>query len=282
MKHFFIAFVLFCTWLYFGFQYYECKVKNLCEDTTVVVEEPKTVTPKPIEKPLTFLPFSIQKNVADISILDSTSNPLQTYYDYLNKNQKEELVVTTFFSKDENGTIALSRSESVKKALADFGINTDRVVMQTKQTDFKFSGNNPYLKGFAYEFQIMSEERMQAIDKGIASKVLYAGFGSKTFKPDNTLNAYALELKSYLAKHPDKRVEIIGHSDSNGEAEANLWFGKERAKSVMEYFISQDIDASKLTTSSKGETAPIASNATLEGQRLNRRIEINITTINHK
>lgn len=282
MKHFFIAFVLFCTWLYFGIQYYECKVKNLCEDTTIVVEEPKTVTPKPIEKPLTFLPFSIQKNVADISILDSTSNPLQTYYDYLNKNQKEELVVTTFFSKDENGTIALSRSESVKKALANFGINADRVVMQTKQTDFKFSDDNPYHKGFAYEFQIMSEERMQAIDKGIASKVLYAGFGSKTFKPDNTLNAYALELKSYLAKHPDKRVEIIGHSDSNGEAEANLWFGKERAKSVMEYFISQDIDASKLTTSSKGETDPIASNTTKEGQRLNRRIEINITTINHK
>ncbi|WP_046756803.1 OmpA family protein [Kordia jejudonensis] len=277
MKHFFIAFVLFCTWLYFGFQYYECKVKNLCEDTTVVIEEPKAIPPKPVEKPLTFLPFSIEKNVANVSIIDSTLNPLQSFYDRLNANQDEELVITSFFSRAENGTIALSRSESVKNALADFGVNTDRVVFQTKQTDLTFSDEDVNLKGFAYEFQKMSKERMQAIDKGISSKILYAGFGSKTFKPDNTLNAYALELKSYLEKHPTKKVEIIGHTDSNGDAAANLWFGKERAKSVMDYFISQDIDASKLTISSKGETAPIAPNSTLEGQRLNRRIEINIT-----
>ncbi|WP_430408352.1 OmpA family protein [Kordia sp.] len=281
MKHFFIAFVLFCTWLYFGFQYYECKVKNLCVATVVGVEKPKVVTPKPVEKPLTFLPFYIQKNSAKISIIDSTLNPLQSYFDHLNTHQKEELVITSFFSKDENGSIALSRCESVKNSLASFGINTDRIVLQTKQSDFKFDSDT-YTKGFAYEFQTMSDERIKSIDKGIASKILYAGFGSKTFKPDNTLNAYALELKNYLAKHPTKRVEIIGHTDSNGEAEANMWFGKERAKSVMEYFVSQDIDASKLTISSKGETAPIASNTTIEGQRLNRRIEINITTINYK
>lgn len=277
MKHFVIAFVLFCTWLYFGIQYYECKVKNLCEEVTVTTEEPQKVPPKPVEKPLTYLPFSIQKNIAEVSIIDSTLNPLKQFYDRLNQNQKEELVITTFFSKDENGSIALSRSESVKNALATYGINTDRIVMQTKQKDLGFSGSSESSKGFAYEFQTMSEERMKAIDKGIATKILYAGFGSKTFKPDNTLNAYALELKNYLAKHPTKKVEIIGHTDSNGEAEANLWFGKERAKSVMEYFISQDIDASRLTISSKGETAPIAPNTTLEGQRLNRRIEINIT-----
>ncbi|WP_298420874.1 OmpA family protein [uncultured Kordia sp.] len=275
MKHFFIAFVLFCTWFYFGFQYYECKVKNLCEDTMVVVEEPKVIAPKPVEKPLTFLPFSIQKNMDIVSIIDSTSNPLQTYFDYLNKHQKEELVITSFFSKAENGTIALSRSESVKKKLADFGINTDRVIFQTKQSDITFE-NDTYVNGFAYEYQTMSDERIQAIDKGIASKILYAGFGSKTFKPDNTLKAYAQELKSFLVKHPTKHVEIIGHTDSNGEAEANMWFGKQRAKSVMDYFIAQDIDASRLRITSKGETAPIAPN-TREGQRLNRRIEINVT-----
>lgn len=277
MKHFFIAFVLFCTWLYLGIQYYECKVKNLCNDVIVTTEEPKKIPPKPIEKPLTYLPFFIKKNVAKVSIIDSTSNPLQKFYDRLNNNQKEELVITTFFSKDENGSIALSRGDSARKALIDFGINTDRIVMQTKQVELQFSEKAQSSKGFTYEFQTMSEERMKAIDKGIASKILYAGFGSKTFKPDNTLNAYTLELKNYLAKYPTKKVQIIGHTDSSGDAEANLWFGKERAKSVMKYFISQDIDASKLAISSKGENEPIAPNNTMEGQRLNRRIEINIT-----
>jgi len=279
MKHFLIAFVLFCTWLYFGVRYYECNVKNLCEvpETPVVVDTITVIKEVPVRKALTFLPFSITKNTATVSLLDSTSNPLQSYFDHLNTNQQDELVITTFFSKVEDGAIALSRTENIKKRLADFGINVDRLVLQTKQEDFSFSENDQYAKGFAYEFQKMSEERIKAIDKGIAAKILYAGFGSKTFKPDNTLNAYAIELKNYLAKHPTKKVEIIGHTDSNGETEANMWYGKERAKSVMQYFVSQGIDAERLTISSKGETAPIASNTTLEGQRLNRRIEIHIT-----
>ncbi|PTX61569.1 OmpA family protein [Kordia periserrulae] len=278
MKHFLIAFVLFCTWLYFGVRYYECSVKNLCEvPTTPVVDTIKVIKEIPAKKPLTFLPFSITKNTAKVSLIDSVSNPLQSFFEYLNSHQQEELVVTSFFSKSENSAIALERNDSIQKRLSDFGINTDRVVFQTKQNDFTFDENNQYAKGFAYEYQKMSEERMNAIDKSIASKILYAGFGSKTFQPDNTLNAYAIELKNYLEKHPTKKVEIIGHTDSNGDAEANMWFGKERAKSVMQYFVSQGIDENKLTISSKGETTPIAPNTTLEGQRLNRRIEINIT-----
>ena len=280
MKHFVIAFVLFCTWLYFGVRYYECNVKNLCEvPKNPVVDTIKVVKEIPAKKTLTFLPFSITKNAVAVSLIDSVSNPLQPFFAYLNANQKEELIVTSLFNRDENGAIAHSRNEIIKKKLTDFGINVDRVVFQTKQEAFKFTDSNMYDKGFAYEYQKMSLERMNAIDESIASKVLYAGFGSKTFKPDNTLNAYAIELKSYLAKHPTKIVEIIGHTDSNGEAEANLWIGKERAKSVMNYFVSQGIDASKLAISSKGETAPIAPN-NKEGQRLNRRIEINITNNN--
>lgn len=284
MKHFLIAFVFFCTWLYFGIRYYECNVKKLCEVsiTSTIVEPPKVVEKKPIKKPLSYLPFSIKKNSETVTVIHSELNPLQPFFKYLNDNQQEELVITSLFSKDENGSIALSRNESVQKALGSFGINLDRVVMQTKRGDFKFSANNQYIQGFTYEYQTMSEERMNAIDKGIASKILHAGFGSKTFEPDNTLNAYALELKSYLAKHPMKRVEIIGHTDINGDSEANQWIGKERAKSVFNYFVSQGVKASKLTISSKGETTPIAPNNTLEGQRLNRRIEINIKTINYK
>ena len=279
MKHFLIAFVFLCTWLYFGIRYYECNVKKLCEVsiTPTVVDTLKIVEKEPIEKPRTYLPFSITKNTANITLIDSSSNPLLTYFDYLNRNQKEELVITSFFSRDEDGTIALSRGNEIISILGNFGINTDRLVLQTKREDFDFTTDEKFTKGFAYEYQTMSNARLKAIEKTIASKILYAGFGSKTFQPDNTLNAYALELKNYLAKNPTKYVEIIGHTDSNGEAEANVWFGKERAKSVMNYFISQGIDASKLTISSKGETSPIAPNTTFEGQRLNRRIEINIT-----
>ncbi|WP_157547224.1 OmpA family protein [Kordia zhangzhouensis] len=278
MKHFFIAFVCLCTWLYFGVRYYECNVKKLCD--TPVVEEtstPKVVEEKKIEKPLTYLPFLISKNSDTIQIMNEKEDSLQSFFDFLNENQREELIITSYFNTEEKGTDAIKRGENVKTILKNFGINPDRIVLQTQRQDFDFSAEDKFEKAFSYEYQTMSEERINTIDKGIASKILYAGFGSKTFTPDNTLNAYAIELKNYLAKHPTKRVQIIGHTDSNGEAEDNMWYGKERAKSVMQYFISQGIDGEKLSIFSKGETTPIAPNTTLEGQRLNRRIEINIT-----
>ena len=57
---------------------------------------------------------------------------------------------------------------------------------------------------------------------------------------------------------------------------ANDWYGMERAKNVKQYLVSQGIDGSRLFASSKGELEPIESNATLEGRRKNRRIEIKI------
>ena len=69
MKHFLIAFVLFCTWLYFGIRYYECNVKNLCAETkvSVVVDTIKVIKEVPAKKALTFLPFTIVKNDAKVS-----------------------------------------------------------------------------------------------------------------------------------------------------------------------------------------------------------------------
>ena len=51
---------------------------------------------------------------------------------------------------------------------------------------------------------------------------------------------------------------------------------KLRAASVRDYLISKGVDASKIITTGKGETKPIASNETKEGRAKNRRVEIQV------
>jgi len=69
-------------------------------------------------------------------------------------------------------------------------------------------------------------------------------------------------------------IEIIGHTDAKGDERDNMSLSKLRAASVRDYLISKGHDASKMNTTGKGETKPVASNDTKEGRAQNRRVEI--------
>ncbi|MCB1916549.1 MAG: OmpA family protein [Rhodocyclaceae bacterium] len=80
-----------------------------------------------------------------------------------------------------------------------------------------------------------------------------------------------------LEDHPGWRVVIEGHTDSVGRELFNQELSHQRAASVMDYLVSQGLDAGKIESVGRGEHAPIADNATAKGRAANRRIEIIIT-----
>ncbi len=68
-------------------------------------------------------------------------------------------------------------------------------------------------------------------------------------------------------------IEIQGHTDSRGEAAANLALGAARADSVKRYLnIKGGIPLHRMGTVSYGETEPVAENRTRAGRKLNRRV----------
>jgi OOP family OmpA-OmpF porin len=87
-----------------------------------------------------------------------------------------------------------------------------------------------------------------------------------------SLDATAAEL----ARHPDMRVEIAGHTSSTGPAEYNQMLSERRAQSVADYLISKGLDADRFTVKGYGESEPIADNTTREGRARNRRVEMRI------
>lgn len=80
------------------------------------------------------------------------------------------------------------------------------------------------------------------------------------------------EMAVALNKVGAKKVKIIGHSDSSGDANKNTILSQERAVAVQSYLVSKNIAIDRLSTEGKGPSQPVADNATAEGRKKNRRI----------
>jgi outer membrane protein OmpA-like peptidoglycan-associated protein len=82
-----------------------------------------------------------------------------------------------------------------------------------------------------------------------------------------------------LEEYPDIRIEIVGHTDSQGTEEHNLELSKNRAEAVKDYLVAGGIDESRLETRGAGESEPIIKDESPEAQARNRRTEFkNIKT----
>ena len=84
------------------------------------------------------------------------------------------------------------------------------------------------------------------------------------------------ELADEFEKCPNASVDVIGHTDSVGDAGYNQGLSQRRAASVTRYLSSKGVNVSRITSIGKGEASPIASNDTKEGRAKNRRIEFKV------
>lgn len=82
------------------------------------------------------------------------------------------------------------------------------------------------------------------------------------------------EALAVLKTNPTLTGEVQGHADSTAAAEYNQRLSEARARAVRDYFIKQGIGPERIRAVGFGETRPAASNDTLEGRALNRRVEL--------
>ena len=118
---------------------------------------------------------------------------------------------------------------------------------------------------------------VQRVGEGIAvtfPEGLLFGFDS-----DQLMTAARDNLRKFaasLAKYPDTRTLIVGHTDSQGSADYNMDLSNRRAQSAANFITGEGVDRARISTAGRGETEPIATNDTDAGRQLNRRVEIAI------
>lgn len=79
---------------------------------------------------------------------------------------------------------------------------------------------------------------------------------------------------AHLFSNPAVKIEVNGHTDNIGNEKQNVKLSEKRAKAVAEYFISNSIDATRITFKGYGSQKPIASNENDTGRKQNRRVEL--------
>lgn len=85
------------------------------------------------------------------------------------------------------------------------------------------------------------------------------------------------DISEVLNQYPYTEIFIEGHADSSGNQLNNKILSESRAKTVALYFKAHNVMAERLAIAGYGATRPIASNATPEGRKLNRRVLVKIS-----
>lgn len=118
------------------------------------------------------------------------------------------------------------------------------------------------------------EECVEMINTAIAAKKITFAPGSAEIDADalDTIDKVAEALKECQTV----RMEIGGHTDSQGRETMNERLSQERADAVLNAIMGRRVLTSNLTARGYGETRPIADNDTEDGREANRRIEFRL------
>jgi OOP family OmpA-OmpF porin len=72
---------------------------------------------------------------------------------------------------------------------------------------------------------------------------------------------------------PNAGIEIAGHTDADGDENANQALSEKRAQAVTDYLVKTGLPADRFTPVGYGSTQPVAANDTEDGKAQNRRID---------
>ena len=103
------------------------------------------------------------------------------------------------------------------------------------------------------------------------TRVIHYEISKSSIKPESM--EFLKQLAIWLKKNTMVKLEIDGHTDSEGDVAANMKLSQDRADEVKKQLVLLGIDSNRLTTKGYGATKPIKSNDTEEGKAENRRVE---------
>ncbi|KAB5489543.1 MULTISPECIES: OmpA family protein [Flagellimonas] len=115
--------------------------------------------------------------------------------------------------------------------------------------------------------------RRKLISEGkVSTNGILFDVGSANIQPQSM--GIILQISQVLKQETAMKLNIVGHTDSDGSDESNLKLSKERAEAVKNALVSvYGISSDRLSSEGKGESTPVEDNSTPAGKAQNRRVE---------
>ena len=86
-------------------------------------------------------------------------------------------------------------------------------------------------------------------------------------------HAQLVEIIKITKSHSDLRIQVTGHTDSDGSKSYNRNLSKRRAESIIKFFTKRGLRRDRIAIEFKGESEPVETNKTKEGKQKNRRVD---------
>lgn len=181
-----------------------------------------------------------------------------------------------------NATVIIGSTNPVTVATSSVGIYSAQVEAGTWPVSVQADGyisDNQTTTIIANETVSVSFTLRTALRAGevMSFDNIYFASGSSNLKPESfpILDSVAILLRD----NPTARMQIAGHTDSDGGESANQTLSQNRAQSVYQYLVSKGIAGNRLTTIGHGETNPVVANNSAANKARNRRIEFTVLSI---
>ncbi|MDQ1088832.1 OmpA family protein [Siphonobacter sp. SORGH_AS_1065] len=154
----------------------------------------------------------------------------------------------------------------------------------------KLYGLNAAKEGFypiAEELDLREEKRYRELRKNLLLIPIEAGakitmntvyFEQSQPEVDSSSFAELRRLVQIMKEHPTMTILMEGHTDNQGDFDANLVLSQQRVDHVKSYLVFKGISANRIVCKGYGSSRPLVSNYSEENRRKNRRVEFTILT----
>ncbi|MCP3933121.1 MAG: OmpA family protein [Bacteroidetes bacterium] len=189
------------------------------------------------------------------------------------------LEITGWYFDEEGNTtdqenIGLARAKMLRDLIAP-DIPDDRIRLRARKVNEKEGVREGYFESAGFEWGAAEAAAVETVEEIDDLALIRFPYGSVQKERDPAFDKYLDDLATRV-KQTGENVFLTGHTDGRGSEESNLSLGDRRAKVIRDILVSKGVNSSLITTQSKGESEPVASNETDEGRQENRRVEVRL------
>ncbi|QSE97294.1 OmpA family protein [Fulvivirga lutea] len=178
----------------------------------------------------------------------------------------------------------LSQDERLSVVYSD-SVTGEYLMVLTEGSEYALYANaKSYLfNTYTFKMELNNDSEPVAMDiylspikENVSTRLNNIFFDTDSYSLKDNSKTELKKIISFLKDNPKVRIEIVGHTDNDGNDSYNQELSLKRAESVVEYLKNAGIDQSRLYFKGKGASNPLVPNTTEENKSLNRRIEFKI------
>jgi len=177
---------------------------------------------------------------------------------------------------DFRAVTAGAEADRLKRENADQRAATESILAGASKQKTQMEAEKAQLRSqLLRQFNVILQTRDTA--RGLIVNMSDVLFDTGKFSLRPLAREKLAKVAGIVSGHPGLRLEIEGHTDSVGGDDYNQTLSENRGSSVRDYLTSEGMAQASVTSRGFGKTQPVATNDTVPGRQLNRRVELVIS-----